>query len=242
MVAKVDAAAPTAPAAKGPTIALDGVDVVFDGTEVLSGLNLRLNERRIGVIGANGSGKSTFARLLNGLQLPSRGRVTIDSLDTAKHGREVRRRVGFVFQNPDNQIVYPTVAEDLAFGLKNLGFRADEVAARIGAALERFGLAGFGERLIHNLSGGEKQRVALLGVTIMEPACIVLDEPTTGLDLRNQYRFMAAIAEMPATIIMVSHDLAALEGFDRVIWFEAGRIAGDGAPGEVIPAYVRSCR
>ena len=110
------------------------------------------------------------------------------------------------------------------------------------AALERFGLAGFGERLIHNLSGGEKQRVALLSVTIMEPACIVLDEPTTGLDLRNQYRFMAAIAEMPATIIMVSHDLAALEGFDRVIWFEAGRIAGDGPPGEVIPAYVQSCR
>lgn len=221
---------------------LSDVNVVLNGRIVLDQISVRLSEPRIGVIGANGSGKSTFARLLNGLQLPSRGSVAIDGLDTRKDGRRVRQRVGFVFQNPDNQIVYPTVGEDLAFGLKNTGCGPAEVRERIDTALSAFGLDGFSDRLVHQLSGGEKQLVALLGVSVMGPDWIVLDEPTTGLDLRNRHRFMKALAAMPQTVVMVTHDLAALQDFDRIVWLENGTVRGDGPPDAVIDGYVESCQ
>ncbi|PJK31093.1 energy-coupling factor ABC transporter ATP-binding protein [Minwuia thermotolerans] len=232
--------APPAPAPVLP-IDLEGVGVDLDGRTVLDGIDLRLREARIGVIGANGSGKSTLARLLNALQLPSRGRVKVDRSDTRSDARAIRRRVGFVFQNPDNQIVYPTVAEDLAFGLKNIGCGREESERRVARALSRHGMADFGPRAVHQLSGGEKQLIALMGVTLMEPDCIVLDEPTTALDLRHRRRFMAALESMDCTVIMVTHDLDALRSFDRVILLEDGAVRADGSPAASIAAYVRSC-
>lgn len=220
-------------------IELRGVSLDRGGRRVLSGLDLRLDEQRIGVVGANGSGKSSFARLLNGLLQPTEGVVRVFDTDTAADPKAARRHVGFLFQNPDHQIVYPGVAEDLAFGLKNRGLPKAEIAPRVEAALVRFGLGGFGERLAHELSGGERQLLALAGVMVLEPRLLVLDEPTTLLDLRNTRRVMAAVEAAGRPVVMVTHDLSLLETFERVLVFDAGRLVCDAAPGEALATYRR---
>lgn len=218
-------------------IDLAGVAVTRDDVRVLDIPALTIGERRVGLIGANGSGKSTLARLLNGLLLPSAGEVLIDGLSTRRDGKAVRRRVGFVFQNPDNQIVFPTVAEDLAFGLKSLDLGADEKAQRVEEALSRFGLADKRDRLTHQLSEGEKQMLAIAGVTAMRPGIIVFDEPTTMLDLGNRKKIMSVIDGLAERVVLISHDLDALGGFERVICLHQGRVHADGAPEDVIGAY-----
>ncbi|WP_288581974.1 ABC transporter ATP-binding protein [uncultured Methylobacterium sp.] len=210
----------------------------FGERTVLRDLTLDLSERRIAVVGANGSGKSTFARLLNGLLVPNSGTVRVDGLDTRRDGKAVRRKVGFVFQNPDNQIVLPVVAEDLAFGLKNLGLPKDEIARRVDEALDRYDLRPLRDHPAHLLSGGQKQLLAIAGVLAMAPEAIVFDEPTTLLDLRNKRRIAQAIDALPQRAIVVSHDLAFLEHFDRVLVFEDGRVAIDDRPAVALPAYV----
>lgn len=214
------------------------VSHAFGDRVVLSDINLELTERRIGIIGSNGSGKSTFARLLNGLQLPNSGEVVVDGLNTRSDGKAVRRKVGFVFQNPDNQIVFPVVEEDLAFGMKNLGFSKDEIRQRTDAALASYDLLAFREHPTHLLSGGQKQLLAISGVFVMQPRYIVFDEPTTLLDLRNKRRVARAISELQQTAIVVSHDLDLLQDFDRVLVFNDGRIVLDDVPAVALPAYV----
>jgi len=218
-------------------IEVRGVTHRYDDRTVLAGVDVTLDERRIGVVGANGSGKSTFARLLNGLLLPSEGAVRVDALDTRKEGAAVRRKVGFVFQNPDNQIVLPTVAEDVAFGLRNLGRSKAETAERVAAVLDRYGLGALRDRSTHRLSGGEKQLLALSGVLVMEPDYIVFDEPTTLLDLRNARAVAAAIDALPQTAVVVSHDLDLLAGFERVLVFDEGRIVVDDRPEAALAWY-----
>ncbi len=211
------------------------VSVEKGGQPILTGIDLSLCERRIGVIGRNGSGKSTLARLFNGLETPTRGSVTVDGQEG---GKALRRQVGFVFQNPDNQIVYTIVHEDLEFGLKNLGLGKEEMRARIDTVLGRFQLEHLRDRLTHQLSGGEKQMIALAGVLVMRPRLIVLDEPTTLLDLWNKRRFMAALRDLEQHVVLISHDLDLLNGFDRVLHVQNGRIAADGPPDAVIAGYV----
>ena len=220
-------------------IRLHAVSHHFGERPVLEGLELTLTERRIAVVGGNGSGKSTFARLLNGLLVPERGQVLVEGLDTRKDARAIRRKVGFVFQNPDNQIVLPTVEEDLAFGLKNLKLPPADISARVTAVLRRYGLEDFRHHPAHLLSGGQKQLLALSSVLVMEPRYIVFDEPTTLLDLRNKRRLAQAIHELPQTAIVVSHDLELLRDFDRVLVFEAGRVVVDDVPSVALDAYVR---
>jgi biotin transport system ATP-binding protein len=210
----------------------------FGERVVLAGVNLRLDERRIAIVGSNGSGKSTFARLLNGLVLPSEGEVLVDGVSTARDSKAIRRRVGFVFQNPDNQIVMPTVTEDLAFGLKNLKLPAEQIGQRVEAVLARYGLNDFRDHPAHLLSGGQKQLLAIASVLIMEPEIIVFDEPTTALDHRNKRLIARFIADLPQRVIVVSHDLELLEDFDRMIAFEAGRVVLDGGPRDVAPRYL----
>jgi biotin transport system ATP-binding protein len=197
----------------------------FDQREVLSGLTLDLAERRIGVLGANGSGKSTFARLLNGLIVPSAGQVLVDGLDTRRDGKAVRRLVGFVFQDPDAQIVMPIVEEDVAFGLRGRAkSERGDVTAKVEAVLSRYGLADLRQARAHHLSGGQKQLLALSSVLVLEPKYLVLDEPTTLLDLRNRRRIDQALAELPQSIVVVTHDFDLIERFDRVLVFDAGRV------------------
>lgn len=219
-------------------IEIRSVTQIFGERTVLSDVSVLLDERRIAIVGSNGSGKSTFARLLNGLLLPSRGEVLVDGMSTAKDSKAVRRRVGFVFQNPDNQIVFPLVEEDLAFGLKNLKLPAEEVRARVEAALVQYGLAEFRTHPAHLLSGGQKQMLALASVLVMAPEIIVFDEPTTALDHRNKRMIADFIRGLKQRAIVVSHDLDLLRDFDRVLAFEAGRIVLDGAPETVLPRYL----
>jgi biotin transport system ATP-binding protein len=218
-------------------IVLEGVSHDFDDRPVLVEIDLALPERRIGIVGANGSGKSTFARLLNGLVLPKIGRVLVDGVDTKKDVKAIRRKVGFVFQNPDHQIVMPIVGEDLAFGLKARKVPKAEIASRIDTALARYNLGHLRERPVHLLSGGEKQLVALSAVLVTDPEIVVFDEPTTLLDLRNRNRVAAAIEALPHPALVVSHDLDLIAGFERVLMIENGRVAADGLPSEVLPFY-----
>jgi len=218
-------------------IELRGVGHVYGDRAVLADLDLRLSERRIGIVGANGSGKSTLARLLNGLVVPTTGRVWVDGLDTRTHVREVRRRVGFVFQDPDAQIVHPTVAEDVAYGLENQGVPAAERAERVAQVLERYGLAGHADHPAHLLSGGQKQLLAIAGVLVMRPSRLVFDEPTTLLDLANRRRVARVIEELEQDVVVVTHDLDLLESFDRVLVVDAGRVVEDGPAEQSVRAY-----
>jgi biotin transport system ATP-binding protein len=232
-----DPSSPSAVADPARGIELAGVRHVYGERTVLDGLDLRLTEHRVGVVGANGSGKSTLARLLNGLVVPTEGRVLVDGLDTRSAVREVRRRVGFVFQDPDAQIVHPTVAEDVAFGLENQGVPPAERAARVAEVLERYGLAGHADHPAHLLSGGQKQLLAIAGVLVMRPARIVFDEPTTLLDLVNARRVARVIEELPQAVVVVTHDLDLLESFDRVLVVDAGRVVEDGPAEQSVRAY-----
>jgi biotin transport system ATP-binding protein len=204
---------------------------------VLDGLTLSLGERRIGIIGSNGSGKSTFARLLNGLLLPDTGAVTVDGLDTRKDAKKVRQKVGFVFQNPDNQIVMPLVEEDIAFGMKNRKFDKATIEQKTQEILARYDLTQARQQAAQFLSGGQKQLLAISGVLVMEPEYIVFDEPTTLLDLRNKLRVARAIAELDQTAIVVTHDLDLIADFDRVIAFADGKLLADDVPAVAIQKY-----
>ena len=221
-------------------IEVQNVSLTMDDRPVLRDISLSLTERRIAIVGSNGSGKSSFARLLNGLRTPTKGSVFIDGLDTQKQARNIRRKVGFVFQNPDNQIVFPIVEEDVAFGLKNLGISLDKRTEMADEILQRYGLSSHGKHPAHNLSGGQKQLLAIAGVLVMQPDYVVLDEPTTLLDLRNKLRIGNAIDELEQTAIVITHDLDLVKDFDRVIVFEDGRVLADDAPNVALTRYIEA--
>lgn len=204
---------------------------------VLSDITVRLSEQRIGIIGANGSGKSTFVRLLNGLLLPATGTVRVDGLDTRRDGRDVRRRVGFCFTDPDAQIVMPTVREDIAFGLRRRGLSRAEIDARVAEALLTYGLDGHADHPAHLLSGGQKQLLALSSVLVTDPSVLVLDEPTTLLDLRNAGKVAELVGRLDQQVLLVTHHLDLLDGFERVLVFDEGRIVYDGPPAGAIAHY-----
>lgn len=218
-------------------IVFDGVHHQFEDRVVLNGIDLRLTEQRIGIVGANGSGKSTLARMINGLIEPTSGSVTVDGMETVRQGREVRKRVGFIFTDPDNQIVMPTVAEDVAFSLRKYGLSQFEIDDRVSLILDRFGLAGHAEHPTHLLSGGQKQLLALAAVLIRRPAVIIADEPTTLLDLRNARIVADLLASLPEQVVLVTHHLHLIADFARVLLVEGGRIVADGSPPEAIAYY-----
>ncbi|MEV0333797.1 ABC transporter ATP-binding protein [Nocardia sp. NPDC050717] len=218
-------------------IVLTGVGHRFGERVVLREIDLRITERRVGLIGANGSGKSTLARMLNGLLKPTEGTVTVDGVDAARKGAQVRRKVGFVFTDPDTQIVMPTVAEDLAFSLRRSGLDRAAVAERVARMLERFGLSAHADHPAHLLSGGQKQLLAIGSALIREPEVIVADEPTTLLDLRNARRVSEALNSLDQQVVVVTHQLALLDGFDRVVVLDNGSVAFDGTPADAVGAY-----
>lgn len=218
-------------------IVFDAVRHAFGEREVLRGINLRITERRVGIIGSNGSGKSTLARTINGLLAPNSGTVMVDGVDAAKKGAQVRKKVGFVFTDPDTQIVMPTVAEDLAFSLRRSGLSKQDVAERVQDIMVRFRLDGHAEHPAHLLSGGQKQLLAIGAVLIRRPEVIVADEPTTLLDLRNARVVANALDSMDQQVIVVTHQLALLDSFERVIVIDDGLVAFDGTPDDAVPAY-----
>ncbi|WP_430332137.1 energy-coupling factor ABC transporter ATP-binding protein [Rhodococcus sp. ACT016] len=218
-------------------IRFEAVHHSYGERTVLAGIDLALTEARVGIIGANGSGKSTLARMINGLVTPTSGTVTVDGLDTARKGRQVRRQVGFVFTDPDHQIVMPTVSEDIAFSLRRSSLGKAERADRVAQVLADFGLSGHADHPTHLLSGGQKQLLALAAVMVTEPDVIVADEPTTLLDLRNARLMRSTLAGLPQQLVVVTHHLDLLDDFDRVIVIDGGRVAADGTPADAIGRY-----
>ncbi|MBB5783244.1 energy-coupling factor ABC transporter ATP-binding protein [Nonomuraea jabiensis] len=219
-------------------IELKDVTHAYGDRPVLRGISLRLEERRIGLIGANGSGKSTLARLLNGLIVPDSGQVLVDDLDTRKQARAVRRKVGFVFSNADSQIIMPTVAEDVAIGLRDRGLPKEEAATLVAEILARYGLGDHHDHQAHLLSGGQKQMLALAAVLVTQPEILVCDEPTTLLDRRNVRIVVDTLRSLPQQVILLTHQLETLADFDRVLVVSEGRVAFDGPPAEAVDRYI----
>ena len=219
-------------------IRFDAAGVAFEGRQALQPLSLTLTERRIGVIGLNGSGKTTFARLINGLNKPSEGKVAVNGLDTVTDAKAVLQTVGFIFQNPQNQIILPIVRDDVAFGLKRLGLGKAETEARVKAVLARLGISHLEERRAHELSGGELQLAALAALLVTEPHILILDEPTNQLDLKNRTVVEKTMATLSQSLIVITHDLPLLEGFDRVLVFHGGALIADAAPEEAVAQYL----
>lgn len=219
------------------SICAEHASVELDGRTVLRDVTLDLAGPTIAVIGANGSGKSTFARLLNGLVSPSSGRVTVHGTDTVRDRAALRRRVGFVFSNPEAQILMPTPAEDLALSLR--GRPGDEIAGRVAETLVAHGLEDHADAPASTLSGGQRQLLALASVLITEPDLIVADEPTTLLDLRNARRIGDLLLSQSAQVVLVTHDLDLAARCDTAVLFDDGRAAAAGAPEQVIAEYRR---
>lgn len=219
------------------SILIDDVTVEIDGVAVLTEVCTRLTAPRIAVIGANGSGKSTFARLLNGLIAPTRGSVHVHGLHSVHDRAAIRRRVGFVFTNPDSQILMPTPAEDLALSLR--GVPRDEIAARVHDVLAEHGLDPHADAPASALSGGQKQLLALASVLITEPAVLVADEPTTLLDLRNARRIGDLLLAQEAQVVIVTHDLELAARCDAALLFAEGRVAASGDAGDLVAHYRR---
>ncbi|GAA3660440.1 energy-coupling factor ABC transporter ATP-binding protein [Microbacterium marinilacus] len=222
----------------GSAIRLEGVTVELGGRAVLRDVTATIDAHRVAVIGANGSGKSTFARLLNGLVAPTSGRIVVHGLDVSRDGARVRERVGFVFTNPDAQILMPTVAEDVALSLRGSGLSRSETASRVRTALERHGLAERADQPAYSLSGGQKQLLALVSVLIRDPALVIADEPTTLLDLGNARRIGdLLVREVPAQTVIVTHDLELAGRCDVAVRFADGRLTEIGPPADLIARY-----
>ncbi len=210
------------------------------GVAVFKDLNLSVEEGSfVAVLGSNGCGKSTLAKHFNSILLPSGGKVWVCGMDTSDEDYliPIRRNVGMVFQNPDNQIVANVVEEDVAFGPENLGVASPEIRHRVDKALKQVGMSKYAQHAPHLLSGGQKQRIAIAGIIAMEPRCIVLDEPTAMLDPRGRREVMETITklnrEKKITVVLITHHMDEAAQAQRVVVMHQGKITADGTPQEV---------
>ena len=216
-----------------------GVDET-PGVPVFEDMNLKIQEGTfVAILGTNGCGKSTLAKHFNSILLPTGGKVYVCGIDTSNEERvmSVRRNVGMVFQNPDNQIVANVVEEDVAFGPENLGVASPEIRRRVDNALKQVDMYEYREHAPHLLSGGQKQRIAIAGIIAMEPKCIVLDEPTAMLDPRGRREVIDTIGrlnrEKGITVVLITHHMDEAAKADRVVVLDKGKVAADGTPREV---------
>ncbi len=210
------------------------------GVVVFEDMNLKVEEGTfVAILGTNGCGKSTLAKHFNSILLPTGGKVYVCGIDTSNEERimQVRRNVGMVFQNPDNQIVANVVEEDVAFGPENLGISSPEIRHRVNKALKQVGMYEYREHAPHLLSGGQKQRIAIAGIIAMQPKCIVLDEPTAMLDPRGRREVVETIGrlnkEKGITVVLITHHMDEAAKADRVVVLHKGKVAADGTPRQV---------
>jgi biotin transport system ATP-binding protein len=220
-------------------IEFDQVSVDFEGTTALAEVTLKLDQKRIGVIGLNGSGKSTFARLLNGLVKPTSGSISVGGVNPATDAKAARAQTGFIFSNPDVQIIMPTVLEDVSFSLRGSGLKKAEIDAKARAILGRFEIEHLADQAAHSLSSGQKQLLAICAILVTEPKLIVADEPTALLDLVNARRIARALlSDLTQQIVLVTHDLELANGCDILLRFAGAKLVEIGEPSTVISSYL----
>ncbi len=218
-------------------ISLRKVNYQVNGETIIDVPNLELTQKRVGIVGRNGSGKSTLVKLIGGLIKPTRGDIKINEIKVYTDRKNAIKTVGMVFQNPDHQIIFPTVSQELAFGLNNLGYTKKESLDKALEVLTSFGKSHWAERPVSTLSEGQKHLVCLLSVLAMQPAVIILDEPFTGPDIPTVRVLSRFLATLEQTILLISHDPLTLSDFDRVIWLEKGHIVLDGKPSTVLEEF-----
>lgn len=228
---------PTSRSPAEPYATVDDVCLERGQRAVLREITISLHQHRIGLVGLNGAGKSTFLRLLNGLVRPDQGTVEVFGHDSVRDAKLLPRLVGMMFQNPDHQIIFPTVLEEIAFAPRQFGASKREAESAARQVLRAHGCEDWAERPVSLLSEGQKQLVCLLAVVVVEPRLLLLDEPFANLDPALRLHFHKLMMQLPQKLVLISHDLDCLDGFDRILWFDAGRIIGDGAPEEILPRF-----
>jgi biotin transport system ATP-binding protein len=236
---EVTAVADTAPTQLPGRITLVDVDYAVDGKTILKGITADLGERRIGIVGRNGSGKSTLLRLMAGLIAPGRGEIRVAGLDPVHDRKAMLSSLGILFQNPDHQILFPTVEEELSFGLLQQGRSKAEAREAVMHLLADDNRAHWAKAHTSVLSQGQRQYLNLLSILLMRPQTILLDEPFAGLDLPTQTRLTRRLSALPQRLITVTHDPASVADCERVLWLEGGRIYRDG-PARDVTAEFRS--
>jgi len=218
-------------------IDMHGIGFAPDGVPVLTDIGLRSNARRIGVVGRNGSGKTTFARILAGLIAPDTGKVRIAGIDVGKDRKAALGVVGILFQNPDHQIIFPTVEEEIAFGLLQQQHPKADVSKIVEDTLASFGKSHWAKAAIHQLSQGQRQLVCLMSVLAMRPKVIILDEPFAGLDIPTTLQLQRTLDAIDLTLVHITHDPNVLTGYDEVLWIDQGKPEMFGAVAQVLPAF-----
>ena len=221
-------------------VSVNNLTYQLDGKVLLTIPELDLEKKRVAVIGRNGSGKTTFVRLLAGLIKPTQGLIKLDGIDPFDDRKAAIRTVGILFQNPDHQIIFPTVIEEIAFGLAQLGHSKNDSREQAHLILKRFNRQDWAERSIVTLSQGQRHLVCLMSVLAMSPKIIILDEPFSGLDIPTKAALDAEFSQLDQLIIHITHDTTSIENYDIVIWLEQGQIAQIGRPDQVIPAYIEA--
>lgn len=228
-----------APSTADPTLRIRDVSLSLAGKPVLSGIDLTLSDHRIGIVGRNGSGKTSLARLVAGLIAPSTGDIKLCGVDVCKDRKAAIKTVGILFQNPDHQIIFPTVEEELAFGLSQLGLDTSESAHQVAKTLAAFGKSHWAKAATHALSQGQKQLVCLMAIIAMKPKVVILDEPFSGLDIPTRAQLSRYFERIEAHVIHISHDPATLDTCTHAIWLEGGKIHQQGPAAATLDAFTQ---
>ena len=220
-----------------PDIDLSDIRYAPGGAVVLDGISLDLSARRIGVVGRNGSGKTSLARLMAGLLPADQGLLRIAGVDVAADRKAALGTVGILFQNPAHQIIFPSVEEELSFGLRQMGHSKAEAEAGVTAILAQFDKSHWPKAPIVELSQGQRQLVCLMAVLAMGPKVIILDEPFAGLDIPTAAQLQRVLAGLDQTLVLITHHPDTLQSYDHIVWIDEGRVAQQGTPAQVIPAF-----
>lgn len=222
----------------GVAISLNNVCLDIQGKRILNQLSFSTSAHRLGIIGRNGSGKSTLSRVLSGLVAIESGTLQVAGINPFKDRKGALREIGLLFQNPDHQIIFPTVLEEVVFGLRQLGQKKALAEQNALATLEAFGKTHWKEVHTSALSQGQKHLVCLMAIAAMQPKLIILDEPFAGLDIPTKRQLQRYLDRFPGRLIHISHDPADLEHYDQLLWLEAGEVNAIGSPDDVLPAYL----
>ena len=219
-------------------ISITDVSYQINDTAILRSVSFHSDAKRIAILGRNGSGKSTLSRLICGLDRPNQGVIRINDIDVYADRRAALNTVGMIFQNPDHQIIFPTVIEEMVFGLTQMGVEKPVADQRAMSYLAKFGKSDWRDRAISTLSQGQKKLLCLMAILAMEPKVIILDEPLAALDIPTQRQLTTILQSLPQTLIYITHDTAPIQHYDVAIWLEQGQVVETGSPDTVVPKFI----